>query len=43
MYFRNLQTYRLPAPWNITAEQLAEQLARRSFQPCGGEPGATND
>lgn len=37
MWFRNIQIYRLPAPWNITAEALEEQLARRRFQPCGSQ------
>lgn len=42
MWFRNLQLYRLPTNWNadkwaMTAERLAEQLARLSFQPCGSQ------
>lgn len=37
MWFRNLQLYRLPAPWNIDADVLQEQLARRRFQPCGSQ------
>ncbi|MBA4741773.1 MAG: recombination-associated protein RdgC [Azoarcus sp.] len=37
MWFRNLQLYRLPAPWNISPEALEEQLARRRFQPCGSQ------
>jgi recombination associated protein RdgC len=35
MWFKNLQLYRLPAPWDITPETLSEQLARGVFQPCG--------
>ena len=35
MWFKNLQLYRLPAPWNITTERLSEQLARGAFRPCG--------
>ena len=31
MWFRNLQIYRLPSPWLITAEQLETQLARGAF------------
>lgn len=35
MWFKNLQIYRLPAGWNLTAARLTEQLARYPFQPCG--------
>lgn len=28
MWFRNLQIYRLPTPWAMTADALREQLAR---------------
>ena len=28
MWFRNLQLYRLPTPWNIDLAKLEEQLAR---------------
>ncbi len=34
MWFKNLQIYRLPATWGITADRLAEQLSRHPFQPC---------
>jgi recombination associated protein RdgC len=34
MWFKNLQIYRLPAPWAMTAEQLAGFLAPRAFTPC---------
>jgi recombination associated protein RdgC len=37
MWFKNLQIYRLPAPWNITLEALDEQLGRRRFMPCGSQ------
>ncbi len=37
MWFKNLQIYRLPAPWNISLEALDEQLARRRFVPCGSQ------
>ncbi len=37
MWFRNLQLYRLPSPWNIDAEALQQQLSRRAFQPCGSQ------
>lgn len=34
MWFRNLQLYRLPVPWNISLEKLDEQLQRGAFQRC---------
>lgn len=34
MWFKNLQVYRLPAPWAVTSEQLAADLAPFAFQPC---------
>jgi recombination associated protein RdgC len=34
MWFKNLQIYRLPAPWAMTAEQLAASLAPQAFTPC---------
>ncbi len=34
MWFRNLQLYRLPAPWTIDLAKLEEQLARAPFQRC---------
>lgn len=41
MWFRNLQLYRLPEQWDMTAERLAEQLSRLSFQPCGSQDTKT--
>jgi recombination associated protein RdgC len=35
MWFKNLQVYRLPAPYALTAEQLAEALQSQSFEPAG--------
>jgi recombination associated protein RdgC len=35
MWFKNLQVYRLPAPWPITAEQIHAQLQPFAFQPGG--------
>lgn len=35
MWFKNLQIYRLPKNWNITAAQLEEQLSRCRFAKCG--------
>ena len=34
MWFKNLQVYRLPAPWSISAEQLENDLAPQAFTPC---------
>ena len=34
MWFKNLQIYRLPAPWAMTSEQLEESLTPQTFQPC---------
>lgn len=33
MWFRNLQIYRLPTPWAMTAEQLRDQIDRASLDP----------
>jgi len=35
MWFKNLQLYRLPAPWPITAEQLEDSLAPQAFSAIG--------
>ena len=37
MWFKNLQIYRLPAPWDMSAERLEEQLAKKPFHPCGSQ------
>lgn len=34
MWFKNLQIYRLPAPWAVTTAQLEADLAPHAFQPC---------
>ncbi len=34
MWFKNLQVFRFPAPWNITIAQLEEQLNRTPFRSC---------
>lgn len=34
MWFKNLQIYRLPAPWAMTSEQLEASLAPQAFAPC---------
>jgi recombination associated protein RdgC len=33
MWFKNLQIYRLPAPWAMTQAQLEQDLAPHAFQP----------
>jgi recombination associated protein RdgC len=33
MWFKNLQVYRLPAPWPFTADQMEAALAPQSFVP----------
>ncbi len=35
MWFKNLQIYRLTAPWTMSAEQLEASLAPQAFAPCG--------
>lgn len=37
MWFKNVQVYRLPAQWDMSADRLEDQLARRRFQPCGSQ------
>lgn len=34
MWFKNLQLYRLPAPWSIDLAKLDEQLSRGQFVKC---------
>ena len=41
MWFHNLQIYRLPAPWAISAEQLRAQLARGPFVPTTGSEASS--
>lgn len=36
MWFRNLQIFRLPAGWAVTAAEIEERLSRHPLQPCGG-------
>jgi len=40
-WFKNLQVYRLPAPWPITAEQIHEKLLPYAFTPGGTLDGQT--
>jgi len=34
MWFKNLQLYRLPVPWNMALADLEKQLERGTFQRC---------
>ena len=34
MWFKNIRAYRLSSPFDLSPEQLGEQLATRGFQPC---------
>jgi recombination associated protein RdgC len=34
MWFKNLQLFRAPANWGLTADDLASQLRSFAFQPC---------
>ncbi len=34
MWFKNLRAYRLTAPFDLSPEQLGDQLAGRTFTPC---------
>ena len=34
MWFKNLQLYRLPTPWDMSAEQLEAALTAHAFQVC---------
>ena len=36
MWFKNLQVYRCPVPWNISASSLEEQLGRHPFRCTTG-------
>ena len=36
MWFKNLQVYRCPMPWNISASVLEEQLGRHPFRSTAG-------
>jgi recombination associated protein RdgC len=37
MWFKNLQIYKLPAPWAIERETLSESLSAGAFAPCGSQ------
>ena len=34
MWFKNLQLYRLSAPWTMTPEEMEAKLAPQAFNPC---------
>lgn len=40
MWFKNIRAYRLTKPFDLSPEALAEQLAPRSFVPCGKSQAA---
>ncbi|MCB1889583.1 MAG: recombination-associated protein RdgC [Rhodocyclaceae bacterium] len=42
MWFRNLVVFRLPAPWSIDVDALAERLAARALAPCGAIEAETH-
>jgi len=35
MWFKNLQIYRLPRPWKVTADSILQQLKQHALQPIG--------
>ena len=41
MWFTNLQIYRLPVNWGLTAGALQDKLAARPFMPCGSQDMAS--
>ncbi|BAL22385.1 recombination-associated protein RdgC [Azoarcus sp. KH32C] len=41
MWFKNLQIYRVPVGWDLSAEALEDQLAKKRFQPCGSQDQET--
>ena len=34
MWFKNIRAYRLSSPFELSAEALGDQLAKRAFEPC---------
>jgi recombination associated protein RdgC len=34
MWFKNLQIFRLPSPWNVDVEQLCKHLGAQAFSQC---------
>ena len=34
MWFKNIRAYRLTSPFDLSAEQLSEQLEQKAFTPC---------
>ena len=34
MWFKNIRAYRLTSPFDLSAEQLGDKLAQRTFEPC---------
>lgn len=42
MWFKNIRAYRLTSPFELSPEQLGQQLAKRSFTPCGKSQAASS-
>ncbi len=42
MFFKNIQLYRLPAGWDMSAERLEVQLAKKPFRSCSGQDMESN-
>ena len=42
MWFKNIRAYRLSSPFDLSAEQLGEQLAQRGFQACAKSQAMSN-
>lgn len=41
MWFKNLQLYRLPVGWDVDADAVEDQLAKKLFVPCGSQDQET--
>ena len=37
MWFKNLQVYRFTKPFELSSEELNDQLQEKAFQPCGSQ------
>ena len=41
MWFKNLQLYRVPVGWDVGADVIEDQLAKKRFVPCGSQDQET--
>ena len=41
MWFKNLQLYRLPRHWSVSADELEAALAPQAFLPCTSQQPAS--